>query len=143
MRLDTFLSDPTKLTNTLFSAASVMAGTSLRQVQCFIDAVSHPGFVPGLLLGSAAAVVRRVGHAESVFEKDDTFGLRILVPRADLVLPLGVRSDPGPFLVAFDIAELLTAVLRNPTVTHARRLTLDVSGSESFWSARRSPRRRG
>ena len=127
-RLDTFLSVPTKLTNTLFSAASVLAGTSLRQVQCFIDAVSHPGFVPEHLLGSAAAVARRVDHAKSVFEQDDTLHLRILIPHADLVLPLGVRSDP--FLIAFDVAKLLTAVLRNPSVTHARRLTLDASGSE-------------
>jgi hypothetical protein len=99
------------------------------QLQVIVDAVRHPGFDPSRVLKSAAVVSHLVHLAQAAC--GDTLGSsfsRILVPCADLVLPRG--SATAPFVIAFDIAVQLSAVLRNPDISNKLRLTLDATGPE-------------
>lgn len=127
-RLDAALIDATELSNTLFGSACVEGGSSQRQLGLFVRAAKHPGFNAALLFNSSSAVLRRVVWAHEVFaEGAEAPYDRLLVPCGDLQLPVGTPADP--FVIRFDPATAISAVLRNRSITKASRLITVVTGA--------------
>jgi hypothetical protein len=124
-RLDAFLVNPTELSNTILGSAGAECGLNRRQLDTIIRAVKHPGFNASLLF-KAAALTRRVDLALEAYGADATTPYtRLAVPCEDLVLPVGAPAHP--FVINFNIAQLVSDVLRS---THARHLVLDPVGAE-------------